>query len=98
MEVIKLKVMFNRVREYMAAVQFLMIGYLFIAGTEFNLYSTILVMAVVSAMIAVLDFKYIMPREYRVLAYKNPITYEYFRRFEALEKKLAKLLNEKEAT
>lgn len=73
---ITFKIMFDRVRNYISIIQFAMIGYLFIVGTDFNLVNTLLVVAVASAILAVVDFKWIYPAEMERATEKNPVFME----------------------
>ena len=76
---IKLKVMFDRVRSYTGIVQFMMISWLFIIGTELNLMLTVLLVAVLSAALAIVDFKWIYPAEMDTISRKNPVVQEQLR-------------------
>jgi ABC-type siderophore export system fused ATPase/permease subunit len=73
---ITFKIMFDRVRNYISIIQFAMIGYLFIIGTDFNLVSTLFVVAVASTILAVVDFKWIYPAEMERATEKNPVFME----------------------
>jgi len=55
--------MFGRVMSYMAYLQFPMIVYLFVVQTGFDLLSTLFLILAGCAVLAVLDWKYIFPRE-----------------------------------
>ncbi len=73
---ITFKIMFDRVRNYISIIQFAMIGYLFIIGTDFNLISTLFIVAVASAILAVVDFRWIYPAEMERATEKNPVFME----------------------
>lgn len=77
-KLISFKIMFERVRGYIGILQFLMIGYMFIQQTEFNLLTTIFLVGVVSVVLAVVDFKYIYPAELERIMQKNPIIMEIY--------------------
>ena len=92
---INLKIMFDRVRNYIGIIQFAMIGWLFIISTEFNLVSTLFVVAVASSILAVIDFKWIYPEEMRRISQKNPVMREIYenqkeilRKLESMERSL----------
>ncbi len=77
-KLISFKIMFERVRGYIGILQFLMIGYMFIQQTEFNLLTTIFLVGVVSVVLAIIDFKYIYPAEQKRIMQKNPVIMEIY--------------------
>ncbi len=77
-KVINFKIMFDRARYYISIIQFAMIGYLFIVGTEFNLITTLLAVGIAGAILAIIDFKWIYPEEMRRISEKNPIIMEMY--------------------
>ncbi len=79
MKAINFKIMFDRVRYYISIIQFAMIGYLFIISTEFNLVTTLLAVGIASAVLAVIDFKWIYPAELRRASEKNPMFMELYK-------------------
>lgn len=84
---IKYLVMFLRIRGYISIIQFLMIGYLFIVSTDFNLYLTVFLVAVLSLAIGIIDYKFIFPREQETISMKNPVFMEILKRVKEIEKK-----------
>ncbi len=73
MKWISFKIMFERAKQYVAWVQFMMIGWLFILQTEFNLVTTILLVGIALGTLALIDFKWILPAELDKMAQKNPV-------------------------
>ena len=70
---INFKIMFERMKMYVAWVQFVMIGWLFIIQTKFNLWMTLLLVALSLGLLSFIDFKWILPAELNKMAEKNPV-------------------------
>lgn len=85
---IEFKIMFDRVKNYIAMIQFMMVGYLFIINTEFNLIATIATVAGLSAILAIIDYKWLLPREYGKLAEKNPAIVKIIKKLDKIDYKL----------
>lgn len=73
---INLKVIGERTKQYIAWAQFIMIGYIFIQQTEFNLVTTVLLILISLSVISVIDFKWILPAELNRISEKNPVLME----------------------
>ncbi len=73
---INLKLMWERSKMYISAVQFVFIVYLFILQSEWNFYSTVLLIALIMTPLTIIDFKWIYPAEQRRVSEKNPILME----------------------
>ena len=69
----KALIMGERVRSYVSAVNFVMITYLFIIQTEFNLLITALLILSIMIILALIDWKWILPKEMEWKSRKNPI-------------------------
>ncbi|MGD9381712.1 MAG: hypothetical protein PVI03_04635 [Candidatus Thorarchaeota archaeon] len=85
---ISMKIMAERAKMYVAWVQFLMIGWLFIAQTEFNLPMTILLVVSFLAVLSLIDFKWILPAELNRMAEKNPVMMKVMRDVHDIKVKL----------
>jgi Tfp pilus assembly protein PilZ len=72
-KLISLKVMAERAKAYVAWVQFLMIGVIFIQQTSFDLITTLVLVAVLLGALSLIDFKWILPAELNRMAEKNPV-------------------------
>jgi len=72
-KLISLKVMAERAKAYVAWVQFLMIGVIFIQQTSFDLITTLVLVAVLLGTLSLIDFKWILPAELNRMAEKNPV-------------------------
>lgn len=70
---VSFKIMFERTKMYVAWVQFAMIGWLFVLQTGFNLLSTLALTGALLGMLALIDFRWILPAEMERLAEKNPV-------------------------
>lgn len=73
MKWINFKIMAERSKQYVAWVQFIMIGWIFIAQTEFNLITTILLVILALGVLSLIDFKWIFPAELNRISQKNPV-------------------------
>lgn len=85
MKPVKLLLMFDRLKNYMGYIQFMMVGYLFITQTEFNLMTTILLVMMASSIIVVVDYRFIFPRYQQELSLKNPVTHKMLGHLERIE-------------
>jgi hypothetical protein len=90
MKTIRLKVMFDRIKQYIGIVQFAMVAYIFIISTEWNLYTTLILISIISMVLAVVDFKWIYPAELNEISRRNPFMLEVLKRLEGIEKRLDK--------
>lgn len=72
-KLISLKVMAERAKAYVAWVQFLMIGVIFIQQTSFDLITTLALVVVALGTLSLIDFKWILPAELNRMAEKNPV-------------------------
>lgn len=81
--------MFGRVMSYMAYLQFPMIVYLFVVQTGFDLLSTMFLILAGCAVLAVLDWRYIFPREKRIDSTINPQWNEMMERLKRIEEKVS---------
>jgi len=70
---ISLKIMAERSKQYIAWVQFIMIGVIFIQSTNFNLPMTLLLVVLFLGILSVIDFKWILPAELNRISEKNPV-------------------------
>ncbi len=83
---IKFLVMFNRVKNYIGIVQFVMIGYLFIVSTEFDLVLTLILVSAFSITLGAIDYKLILPHEQKNVSEKNPVFMDILKKLERIEK------------
>jgi len=75
-KLISFKLMFERTKQYIATVNFVMIAYLFIEQTQFNLVTTVILALLVLGVLSIVDFKYIYPKELGRASEKNPVLME----------------------
>jgi len=64
--------MSERLKNYIGWIQFVMIGWIFITQTEFDLVTTILLVAIALGAVSLVDFKWVFPAEQNRIAEKNP--------------------------
>lgn len=76
MKWINFKIMFERTKQYVIVVQFLMVSWIFIQSTQFNLPMTILLVVLVLGILSLVDFKWILPAELNRMSEKNPVLME----------------------
>lgn len=88
MRPIGFKIMFDRIKNYIAMIQFVMVGYLFIVQTEFDFWMTVAGVAIVSIIVSILDYKWILPNELNAIARKNPVMHELISRLSRIEAKV----------
>lgn len=88
MEAISIKIILARIRDYLGYLQFAMISYIFITQTQFNLLHTIILVAISSIALAIIDWKIIYPAEQRKIQQKNPEWNKLMSKIEAIEKEL----------
>ena len=68
-----------------------MISYLFIAGTDFDLITTMLFVVLFSGIFAIVDFIYIYPAELKKQALKNPVMVKFLENQEEIIKRLDRM-------
>jgi hypothetical protein len=89
--IISMKVMFNRVKEYLAAFQFVMVAYLFIVQTQFNIITTSILILLGCSALALFDWKMVLPKEQQKMADINPAWMDAIHRLERIEKMINSL-------
>ncbi len=87
MNVISIKVMFTRLKDYLGSIQFAMIGYLFVMDIGFNIYLAMFGIGALCMILAIVDYKWLLPKEQQTWSYKNPVMMEMLERIKRIEEK-----------